>query len=74
MFSEDFENRVLPFESATAQYFAQIIAERRHLGRPISHADAQIGAIAMCHGATVATRNVGDFEDCGLALLNPWDV
>lgn len=73
MFAQDFEGRILGFDSAAAPDFAGIIASRRRLGRPISHADAQIAAIAHCHGAAVATRNVPDFDDCDLTLLNPWD-
>jgi predicted nucleic acid-binding protein len=73
MFAEDFDGRVLPFDSAATVAFADIVASRRRSGRPISHADAQIAAVARCHGAAVATRNVSDFEDCDLSLLNPWD-
>ncbi len=32
-----------------------------------------IAAIAIEHGMTLATRNVGDFEGTGARLLNPWD-
>ena len=34
--------------------------------------DAQIAAIAHVHGAALATRNIGDFEGCGVKLMNPW--
>ncbi len=74
MFSDDFEGRVLPFDSAATSDFADIVATRRRNGRPISHADAQIAAIARCHGASVATRNVSDFEGCSVKLLNPWEL
>jgi predicted nucleic acid-binding protein len=29
-------------------------------------------AIASAHGASVATRNISDFEACGIELLDPW--
>ena len=32
-----------------------------------------IAAIAASHDASVVTRNVGDFDDCGVAVINPWD-
>ncbi|MFH2005223.1 MAG: type II toxin-antitoxin system VapC family toxin [bacterium] len=73
MFAEDFEDRVLPFGSASTSAFADLVASRRRGGRPISHADAQIAAIARCHGAAVATRNTADFEGCDLKLVNPWE-
>jgi hypothetical protein len=34
--------------------------------------DAQIAAIAFVHSASLATRNTGDFEGCGIRLFNPW--
>ena len=72
-FNEDLGGRVLGFESEAARPFAQIAAHRRSLGKPINHADAQIAAIARLRGAQVATRNVADFSDCGIDLVNPWD-
>jgi hypothetical protein len=73
MFAEDFEGRVLAFDGSAAPSFASVVAKRRQGGRPISQADAQIAAIAACHGARIATRNVGDFEECGVGLVNPWE-
>jgi toxin FitB len=66
------DRRVLPFDGSAAQDFALIVAERRKLGRPISHADAQIAAIARSRGASVATRNTNDFEHCGVEIVDPW--
>jgi toxin FitB len=70
---EDFAERILPFDSAAARAFAQIAARRRELGRPISAFDAQIAAIAYSRGATLATRNVGDFAHCGIKVISPWE-
>ena len=72
MLEEDFSGRILPFDSPAAVAFAEIAAERRHEGRPISQADAQIAAIARSRGAALATRNVPDFEGCGVEIINPW--
>ncbi len=71
---EDFRGRILPFDSAAARAYATIVAERRSEGRPIGQFDAQIAAIARAHGATVATRNVRDFEGCGVDLIDPWQA
>lgn len=64
--------RILVFDEAAAQNFSQIAVERRRHGRPISELDAQIAAVARVHDATLSTRNVGDFEGCGIRLVNPW--
>ena len=72
MLEEDFRNRILPFDSAAARAYADIAAERRALARPISQFDCQIAAIARAHEAAVATRNTGDFEGCGIEVIDPW--
>jgi hypothetical protein len=72
-FEEDFAGRLLPFGQDAARQYPGIVVQRRRNGRPISTLDAQIASIALSHGATLATRNIRDFEDCGVALFNPWD-
>jgi predicted nucleic acid-binding protein len=72
MIAEDFAGRVLPFDSPAAAAYAAVVTERRSAGRPIASADAQISAIARSHGAAVATRNVRDFEGCGIEVIDPW--
>ena len=67
-----FAERILPFDSYAAQAYAVIAAARRAAGHPIDHADCQIAATARSLGASVATRNVHDFEGCGIDVINPW--
>lgn len=69
-----FSGRILPFDSVAAQTFADIVAERRRIGRPINDFDAQIAAIARSRKAVLATRNVCDFDDAGVTVINPWSV
>jgi predicted nucleic acid-binding protein len=73
MFAEDLSGQVLGFEGEAARVFAKIAARRRALGMPISHADAQIAAIAQLRGARIATRNVADFKECGVDVIDPWN-
>ena len=63
---------VLAFDSRAAREYAVILAARRAVGHPIGILDAQIAAIARADGATVATRNVRDFEDCSVQIANPY--
>ena len=74
MFGEDFSGRILPFGGKAAHAYAQIATQRLRAGRPISQFDAQIAAIARSARAAVATRNVSDYEGCGIKVLNPWDA
>jgi toxin FitB len=73
MFAEDLAGRVFGFESDAARVFSKIAAARRTRGRPISQADAQIAAIAHVRSAKLATRNVEDFEECGVDVVDPWN-
>ncbi len=72
LFDGYFEDRILPFDSAAAKVYAEIYASRRRRGRPISPQDCQIAATARVCNAIVATRNISDFTDCGVELINPW--
>ena len=72
MLSDAFTNRILPFESAAARAYAEIAAKRRSAGRPIQPADCQIAAIARSRGLALATRNVRDFADVGIDIVDPW--
>ena len=67
-----FDGRVLPFDSNAARAYADIAAARRATGRPISQSDCQIAAIARSRGMAVATRNVDDFIETGVEVIDPW--
>lgn len=69
-----FGERILPFDSAAARVYAEVAAERRRAGRPIGEADCQIAAISGSRGAVVVTRNVRDFKDTGVRVIDPWSV
>ncbi len=73
MFAEDMAGRVLPFSSAAAVHYGEIVIARRRAGNPIEGFDALIAATALAAGAGVATRDIGGFRDCGLhVVLDPW--
>ncbi|MCE2482232.1 MAG: PIN domain-containing protein [Alphaproteobacteria bacterium] len=63
---------MLPFDREAAREYADIAAASRSAGRPVAPADCQIAAIARSRGMTVATRNIRDFEDIGIDIVNPW--
>ena len=74
MLQEDFAGRLLPFDREAARAYAEIGVVRRAAGLPVHHADCQIAAIARSRNAGIATRNVKDFEGCGIAVINPWQT
>lgn len=63
----EFAERVLPIDDAIATRCAHLhIPDRRN------EADALIAATALVHGLTVVTRNVQDFDDTGVIVVDPW--
>ena len=74
MIDQDFQSRVVSFDSLAAKAYAEIAAQRRAAGHPIAEADCQIAAIAHASDAPIATRNVKDFDGCGVTVINPWAV
>ena len=67
-----FAGRVLPFDSNAARAYADIAAASRAAGHPISQSACQIAGIARSRGMAVATRNVRDFSDTGVEVIDPW--
>jgi predicted nucleic acid-binding protein len=61
--------RILPIDDEIALEWGRLAAER-----PRGAADAAIAATARVRGLTLVTRNVRDFEDAGVSLLDPWAV
>lgn len=63
-----FEGRILAFDGEVAVTAAsKNVPDRRPL------ADSFIAATAHVHQLTVVTRNVGDFSDLGVPVVNPWE-
>ena len=69
---QDFAGFILPFESKAAASYAEIFTVRKSIGRPISVLDCMIAAIAKANNRKLATRNVADFAQCGVGIINPW--
>ncbi len=74
LINDDFGGRVEPFDTRAAEQYALVVTGREKLGRPITVADAQIAAICRSRDTALATRNIGDFEDTGIELVDPWHV
>lgn len=68
----DFDELIVPFDTRAARRYGGIVAARERAGRPVPTADAQIAAICASRDATLATRNIADFDATGVSLVNPW--
>src|SRR5262245_55305 len=67
-----FAGRVLPFDLAGSQVYADLMAQARAVGEAIGKADGYIAATAAIRGLMVATRDTGPFEAAGVNVVNPW--
>jgi predicted nucleic acid-binding protein len=67
-----FGPRVLAFDRPAAIAYATVVGRSRAVGYTISVADAQIAAIALVTGFTVATRDTDPFAAARIPIVNPW--
>ncbi|MFM1966022.1 MAG: hypothetical protein RL134_1747, partial [Actinomycetota bacterium] len=71
---ESCADRVLGIGVGEAEAAGVLLAARRRVGRPITLAEALIAGVGVTHGCVLATRNVRDFSDTPVSLVNPWDA
>jgi predicted nucleic acid-binding protein len=62
----------LPYDETAARAYAAICEQARRQGRGLSAEDGMIAAICAAHGASLATRNVDDFDFLPIVTINPW--
>ena len=70
--ARQFDGRVLPFDGPTAAIWGRLMGDGDRTGRPPAAADAQIAAVAIQHELILVTRNVKDFVNFDILLLDPW--
>ena len=63
----DHIDRILPISDRIALEWGRLAAER-----PRGMADGLIAATALVHAKIVVTRNVEDFSDGRVPVMNPW--
>jgi predicted nucleic acid-binding protein len=70
---DQLKGRIHAFDSACADLYGDIMGRAHLAGRPMQPLDGMIAAIALRHGAALATRNTKHFEGLGLRLMNPFE-
>jgi toxin FitB len=68
-----FRDSILPFDSVAALQYPSVLLDRDRAGLPIGRLDAQIAAICRANDAPLATRNLKDFHQTGVGLIDPWN-
>ncbi len=62
----------VPFLDVDRAIAEQAAGYRALLG--LSYNDSLIAATAKVHNLTLATRNIADFQNTGILLVNPWET
>lgn len=61
----------VPWDSAVGLRWAQLLADLRRRGRPMSIKDSLIAASALAHDLAFATLNQQDFKPAQVRLVDP---
>ena len=64
----DYRDNILDFSVDESQVWGRL-----RVPHPENALDKQIAATAWIYGLTLVTRNLGDFADTGVPLLNPFE-
>jgi toxin FitB len=68
-----FDSRLLDVDVRIARRWGRLLGSAKRAGKPIPAVDAIIAATALQHDLTLVTRNVADFRDFNVRVINPWD-
>jgi predicted nucleic acid-binding protein len=64
--------RIIPFDTEAAHEAGILMASRKVGGRLKELRDTMIAGIVLSRRATLATRNVRDFDHISAFVVNPW--
>lgn len=67
-----FGQRIIPLDTSTMLLWGSLTARLEHAGQPLSVMDGLVAATALQHSLIIATRNITDFQPCGVQFINPW--
>jgi predicted nucleic acid-binding protein len=73
MFDSVFRDRILPFDYDAACYYPMAHQHRKAVGKTMTVMDAELAAICSSNNAALATRNIRDFTNTSVKLINPFD-
>jgi len=68
-----FSGRILSVSVPIADRWGLLAAEARRKGKPLSAIDGLLAATALHHNLTIVSRNVADFANTQVPILNPWE-
>ncbi|HEV8039661.1 MAG TPA: PIN domain-containing protein, partial [Bryobacteraceae bacterium] len=66
--------RIVPIDTAIADRWGLLTADAKRNGKPLSIIDGLLAATALHHNLTVVSRNISDFANTHVPVLNPWEA
>lgn len=67
-----FAGRILPIDAPVADRWSLLAAGAKRDGKALSAIDGLLAATALHYNLTVVSRNVSDFTNVQVEVLNPW--
>ena len=68
-----FSGRILPIDAAVADRWGLLAARAKRSGKALSSIDGLLAATAIHHNLTIVSRNVSDFANTYVPVVNPWE-
>jgi toxin FitB len=67
-----FHSRIVPIDTDLILTWGQLVGMLEATGKQMAAIDSLIAATALHNRFTLVTRNVEDFKNAGILILNPW--
>ena len=69
-----FSGRILSIDAEIVDRWGLLAAGARGQGKALSVIDGLLAATALHHNLTIVSRNISDFSNLRVAVVNPWKV
>ena len=69
-----FAGRIIPIHEEVAHRWGLIAAEAKRKGQDLPVIDGLLAATALHYNLTVVSRNVKDFTNAHVQVVNPWEA
>jgi predicted nucleic acid-binding protein len=69
-----FAGRILSVDASIADRWGLLAAEAKREGRSLSAIEGLLAATAIHHNLTIVSRNVVDFANAQVPIMNPWEA
>lgn len=69
-----FQNRILPLDVEVLLAWGKLTGGLDRIGQPMPIMDSLIAATGIHHQLTIVTRDIRDFRNAGVRVVNPWSA